>query len=250
MAAPDFSMKTILATASRAGFICSQPKCRTITIGPVPKAWDPRLKTKIGEGAHIRSARKAKNDIRFDSKMTDIERADPANCIWLCSNCHTIVDKNGGAGYTVPTLQQWKTEHEELILSLLLSPRSPMPIIRKLADETHAVQELIEEFEQAGVLFRDMQFEVGAYVMQSLVALRKSTNATLKTIKYDLELKKATKTLATSLGTMMNLTGNFDHRQMAELQVLRHRVYDFLHLMENEFGCKVTGQLKSALQDI
>jgi hypothetical protein len=249
MPAPDFSPDTIMATGSRAGFICSQPQCRTITIGPVPAAWDTRLKTKIGEGAHIRSARKSRGDIRFDPLMTDDERAYPSNCIWLCSSCHGIVDKNGGAGYPVALLKKWKSEHEELILSLLLSPRSPMPLIRSFAEETQAAQELIEEFEQAGALFRQMRYEVGPHVMLSIKELRKSTNATRKKINYDTDLKRAVTSLATSLNATMNFTNNFDDRQQAELLVLRHRVYDFLHTVEAEFGCKVTGHLKSALQE-
>ena len=87
--------------------------------------------------------------------MTDDERAAPENCIWLFTRCHTVVNKNEGAGYPISLLEKWKTEHEALILSLLLSPRSPMPLIRNLAEETQAVQELIGEFEKPDALPRD-----------------------------------------------------------------------------------------------
>jgi hypothetical protein len=249
MAAPDFSQRTIMSVASRAGFICSQPRCRTITIGPVPAAWDSRLQTKIGEGAHIASARSTAGEVRFDPMMSDKERADAENCIWLCSSCHTIIDKNGGTGYPTELLRQWKAEHEALILSLLLSPRSPMALIRSFAEETQLVQGLIEDFEQAGALFREMQHEVGPYVMQSVESLRTRVNETRRQIKHDLDLKRAIKTLATSFGATMNFTSRFDLREQTELLILRHRVLDFLHLMETEFGCKVTGQLKDALGD-
>lgn len=249
MAAPDFSPETIMATGSRAGFICSQPLCRTITIGPVPVAWDPRLTTKIGEGAHISSARDRPGDIRFDASITDAQRADASNCIWLCASCHTLIDKNGGTGYPAALLKQWKADHEALILSLLLSPRSPMPHIRTMAEETQEVQALIEDFEQAGALFRQMRHEVGQYTMSSIKDLRARVNEVRKKIRHDPDLKRAVKDLATAFGTTMNLTSNFTAREQGELMVLRHRVFDFLRAMENDFGCKVTGNLKDALQD-
>jgi len=51
---PDFTKKTIDILTKRAAFICSNPDCRTSTVGPNT---DPKKATVIGEAAHILGAR-------------------------------------------------------------------------------------------------------------------------------------------------------------------------------------------------
>jgi len=56
--------------------------------------------------------------------MTDDQRADVANAIWLCASCHAMIDKNTGSDFPRDTIVEWKRQHEELIRSLLLTHRS------------------------------------------------------------------------------------------------------------------------------
>ena len=49
----DFSAKTKKLIAERAGFLCSRPSCRALTIGPQDK---PEGSANAGVAAHISSA--------------------------------------------------------------------------------------------------------------------------------------------------------------------------------------------------
>lgn len=50
--------------------------------------------------------------------MTDGGRAEIANAIWLCRNCHKIVDSDASA-YSPELLFQWRHDHERHILDKL-----------------------------------------------------------------------------------------------------------------------------------
>ena len=105
----DFSerIKTILC--ERVGGRCSNPKCRRETMGP-HKNVDKRLS--IGQAAHIYAA--SPKGARYDPRMTNEERASINNGIWLCSDCHTLIDNNP-EDYPAEELKKWKiiAEYEQ-----------------------------------------------------------------------------------------------------------------------------------------
>lgn len=102
----NFSKKIVTSLAGRVAYLCSNPYCRKGTIGPN----SIRDKTTIiGEAAHITAA--APGGPRYDHTLTDIQRKDIDNGIWLCSNCSDLIDKNYKA-FTVDTLRMWRTEAE------------------------------------------------------------------------------------------------------------------------------------------
>lgn len=105
----DFSerIKTILC--ERVGGRCSNPNCRRETLGP-HREGDKRLS--IGEAAHILGA--SPKGARYDARMTKEERESINNGIWLCSACHTLIDKNPDE-YPVEELLKWKmiAEYEQ-----------------------------------------------------------------------------------------------------------------------------------------
>ncbi len=84
---PDFNRKTVDTLARRAAFKCSNPGCRVSTVGPNS---DLEKSTLIGEAAHIFGARP--NSKRYRLNMTDAARAEITNSIWLCRNCHKLID--------------------------------------------------------------------------------------------------------------------------------------------------------------
>lgn len=103
---PDFSKETIKTLGLRAGYICSHPKCHCLTTGPGAK----NSSSIIGEAAHIRGARKAKNN-RYDPSMSDEERSHIGNGIWLCVKHARMIDRDQER-YTVAILDAWRTQHE------------------------------------------------------------------------------------------------------------------------------------------
>ena len=106
---PDFSQKTIDTLAKRAAYLCSNPDCRASTVGPHS---EPTKATTIGEAAHIFGARP--NSARYDQNMSDASRAEITNGIWLCRNCHKLVDHDPHV-YTAEVLFAWHEQHDQFV---------------------------------------------------------------------------------------------------------------------------------------
>ena len=106
---PDFSRPTVGALAKRSAQICSNPACHKPTSGPHS---DEGKAVIVGEAAHIRGARPGA--ARFDPGMTDEQRADPSNGVWLCRNCAKRIDSDG-VRFSVDVLLQWKEAHEQWV---------------------------------------------------------------------------------------------------------------------------------------
>ncbi len=110
---PDFSQKTIETVAKRAAFICSNPECRVLTVGPND---DTKKATTIGEAAHIHAARPG--GARYDSSSSDVVRGEITNAIWLCRNCHGKVDRDPKS-FPANMLFAWRENHEQFVASNL-----------------------------------------------------------------------------------------------------------------------------------
>ena len=91
--------------SKRAGGKCC--KCATPTFGPND---NPNKATNIGQAAHIAAA--APGGPRYDPKMSPEERTSTSNGLWLCSNCHDVVDRNPEL-YKTSDLKRMKKEAEE-----------------------------------------------------------------------------------------------------------------------------------------
>lgn len=117
----DFSSTVAEALKKRAAYICSNPKCKKMTVAP-SEAMDEKV-IYIGRAAHICAA--AKNGPRYDEKMTEEERSSINNAIFLCSNCADMVDDNKGVDFPAELLKQWKNEHEKWIIENLNKPFQP-----------------------------------------------------------------------------------------------------------------------------
>ena len=102
-----FSHTTKRLLAERAGFRCSVPGCPILTIGPGDAAEES---ASIGTAAHIYSA--ALNGPRGRGTLTDEQLALADNGIWCCANHGREIDTNGGRGYSVAALKNWKAVRE------------------------------------------------------------------------------------------------------------------------------------------
>lgn len=102
----NFNQKTKLILSQRAAQRCSNPNCMIITSGPHT---NEDKSVSIGEAAHIKGARP--NSARYQSDMIPDERSNIVNGIWLCSKCHTLIDKDEKK-FSVEMLYSWKSDHE------------------------------------------------------------------------------------------------------------------------------------------
>lgn len=74
--------------------------------------------TILGEAAHIFGANSG--SARFDPSMSENSRGAITNGIWLCANCHTMVDKDVQA-YSAALLFRWREIHDDFVASELSS---------------------------------------------------------------------------------------------------------------------------------
>ncbi|WP_198528814.1 hypothetical protein [Pectobacterium peruviense] len=104
-----FKQPIVTVLAKRAANRCSNPSCRAITSGP---SSDPNDSVNLGEAAHIYGAHQG--SARYESSMTSMERSAISNAIWLCGNCHKLVDDDP-TKYPAGLLFEWQREHENYI---------------------------------------------------------------------------------------------------------------------------------------
>jgi hypothetical protein len=121
MARDEFLVSVKRILASRVGNICSKPSCASLTIGPNE---DVNKSTSIGVAAHITAA--SEGGPRYNSALSNVERASIENGIWLCQNCAKEIDADVGL-YPVDLLKEWKSKSESrardaLGQKLLLNP--------------------------------------------------------------------------------------------------------------------------------
>ena len=109
----DFVAATVQTVAKRAANICSNPDCGALTSGP---AADETRAVNVGEAAHIYGARlKA---ARYNGAMADGERSAITNAIWLCRNCHKLIDADA-MRFPAELLFEWRREHERVVTESL-----------------------------------------------------------------------------------------------------------------------------------
>jgi hypothetical protein len=107
----NFSASTVLALARRASYICSNPDCHALTIGP--STADPENIVFLGKAGHITAA--APGGARYDAELTSEQRRRIENGIFLCPACADKIDKNRGIDFPVDRLQKWKRDHEKWV---------------------------------------------------------------------------------------------------------------------------------------
>lgn len=114
MSAP-YSTKVILAY--RSGDVCALPGCGR-SLSTESEEGDP---INVGQAAHI--AGENPTSARYDDGMTDDERDHYNNLIYLCRNCHAIVDAipQGATEYPVERLRQIKADHEQRVHEAVLN---------------------------------------------------------------------------------------------------------------------------------
>jgi len=112
----NFSSAVRQQLRKRAGERCSNPGCRRPTSGPQV---DNQKSITIGAAAHIRAA--APKGPRYEASMDTKGREDIDNAVWLCQNCHKLVDDDS-LRYPVDLLLRWKSDAEQLAFQAISEP--------------------------------------------------------------------------------------------------------------------------------
>jgi hypothetical protein len=98
---------------TRAGNECAYPGCTqplTVDLHDSTSAQLKRAGVVLGEEAHIRSGQAG--GPRYDPNFPRVDIDSYSNLILLCPTHHSLVDKDGGSGFTVNSLMEMKEQHE------------------------------------------------------------------------------------------------------------------------------------------
>jgi hypothetical protein len=142
---PDFSKWTVDTLSKRASLQCSNPSCRVGTTGPA-EADD--VVTSIGSAAHIHGARAGSK--RFRADLTERQRAELHNGIWVCRNCHAQIDSDE-VKYPAALLFKWRRLHEKYVRNKL-GRRGNFSVLEFSDDQ---LQEFATDTERANRILRD-----------------------------------------------------------------------------------------------
>lgn len=129
--------------AKRVMYVCSNPSCRKITIGPDSESGI----NNIGVAAHICAA--ASGGPRYDKNMSEKERKSIDNGIWLCQSCAKLIDSDENK-YTVKLIKLWKEETENIIRynfgkRIILSQKNKLEYIFETLKDTENWAEIKDE---------------------------------------------------------------------------------------------------------
>lgn len=102
----EFTASVRSTLASRVAYRCSNPNCRASTSGPQVR---PDKSLNVGVAAHVTAA--APGEPRFNSVLSQSERRDVSNGIWLCQTCAKLID-NDEHRFTEARLHEWKRSSE------------------------------------------------------------------------------------------------------------------------------------------
>ncbi len=237
----DFKVTDIPKLAGRAGYLCSSPYCNAMTVGP--SETNPALKANIGKAAHIHSA--SPGGSRYDNTQTKAERASIENGIWLCANCHDLIDKNDGIDYSPALLREWKSAHEKMISNLLKSGNSPLHLIRKQTHEGAIAQQILEILDSKGAFFIEPVYECNSYVISSLSSIRDRLTQFIHEIDVESPLYGQVRTIIEHCRQYMNtMSGQNDFDLMSmHLIVMRKSIGILLKSMCNQYGLQPSPNL-------
>lgn len=233
-----FLQKTAELIAYRSGYICNNPECNVLTIGPATS--DPSLKTKAGEAAHIVGEKPGA--ARYEDVGTaQLESAE--NGIWLCVACHTLIDKNKGADYSKSELIGWKRGHEELMPVLLRTHRSPLPLMRRHSVNARIAQDIVDTLALRGAMFQPHFMEDPAAVIESVDQVRRRLQRCLRQIELDPTLREICNSLIHACRELMNENSRDARGLDSYVDVLRARAGVLLYRLQHEYGCTIAGPI-------
>ncbi|EEH94437.2 HNH endonuclease [Citrobacter portucalensis] len=237
-----FKIKVAEMIAYRAAYICSNPECNTLTIGPA--LTDSALKNKKGEAAHIIGEKPGA--ARFTSNPS-INVDSVENGLWLCANCHTLIDKNNGIDYTESKLFEWKKEHEDSISVLLRTHKSPLPLISRQSTNRKIAQNIVDYISSKGVYFQHSSIEDPIFTINSIDQVRKMIQREMKNIDTDKHLKEICREIQDANREFMNELSLDSSMFDAHLSILRKKTGRQLKRLRDEIGCDIVGQITTII---
>lgn len=169
------SESTKRLVAFRSGDVCARCKRQLTLDYPTGDVGS------IGECAHIEGEHGGDPSshkppaARFNPNMTDQERNSFSNLLYLCTNCHTIIDKipEGERNFPVEYLRELKLSHEKTVRKAMVDAFLEVGF-EELAEATHWVASISPEGPTKDFSLRDVsaKMERNAISAENLVVIK------------------------------------------------------------------------------
>lgn len=163
----EFKDTTKQVLAKRAG-----ERCSICGIGTSQPHTDDDKFINLGEAAHIAGNNKGSFN-RYDANMSDEERSNISNGIWLCRTCHKKIDSDD-IEFTVEKLMYLKEEHVKKVESGYYNQQYPIHAhTQKIEHDSNVfaksdqifselqLKELISKLKQKAFIFLDDKNLIG-----------------------------------------------------------------------------------------
>lgn len=203
-----FSPATVTQLAKRASYICSNPKCNRMTIGPGKKEDESII---AGVASHIQAG--SEGGPRYNPNQTSQQRKSINNGLWLCGTCSYMIDKNNGADYSVPQLEDWKKLHEGIIKDALEgSKRIIFRMLQNTPEDHRSAEEIVAILSDKGMLLNPYDMENPEYVLLSIEAMRRDLVSLVRYLEGGSRVRVIAESMAKACRFYMNHTSiNNDH---------------------------------------
>lgn len=242
----EFPPKVRKTVAERAGYLCSNPFCNTLTIGPCEA--DEEISSNKGVAAHICAARA--NGPRYDINQSVTERKSISNAIWLCGSCSILIDKNDGVDYPKELLQDWKKNHVRLIKNNLEGADKIVFNGNLKQEELDMVRKVVAYLEDRGMLFVEVVAENVEHVILSIREIRTYLTQIKANIKGDSEiLDHLVSNMTNECRKFMNSTSTKSNTNdfCNNLAILRKSMGIYLLEMKKHYGVTIGEPLNTIL---
>ena len=219
----EFPQNVRETIAERAGYICSNPLCNRLTIGPCEEI--DEKSSKHGVASHICAA--SPKGPRYDINQTEDERKSIKNAIWLCGSCSILVDKNNGLDYPKEVLKEWKKKHEGIIKKYLEGAEKLRLKGNLNQEELTLVKHVVAFLEDRGALFVELLAENKECVILSIREIRTFLTQIKGNIKESgTSLEVLVSLMINDCRTFMNTTSVNSNCEdfINHLQILRNRL--------------------------
>jgi len=213
-----------------------------------------------GEAAHIYSAKS--KIARFNKDLSDTQIRDIKNGIWLCRDCHKLIDQDEKA-FPAGLLFHWKNTHEEFVKALRSKPNHGiLRLLQPTIDEELKANEVLDFLDDKRVFHKDYSSEIPEHVFISLQDIRRELvrkkSAVSQTYLAD-EIDKILKAIRGFLDTIFDIDINNLRYDLSNpdwikfensLSILRKVVGVIVSEIVDKYALPIGSELKKIIPEV
>lgn len=228
--ARNYTLPTLKRLYGLSGNLCASPDCERVLTARDGVSVTSKI-------CHIEAA--SNEGPRYNSLMTDKERAHFDNLILLCDECHTIIDnKENEDIYSVALLKEWKKNHESKFLhEQLRNPTLLMQAINAIADANFENDALDDESLQAFGISDKISYnniKRNKYLIEEYSGYYGKINSLYSELETQGSFKKE-KLLRNIRMIYLKTKGKYNHESSDSPAIVQEKADDILEDIEDEF---------------